>query len=118
VDEPFEEENESPKRKEQSMSGKQKKGWISQRNAEAALWNHFEEFVTEGDLASFCEHIGLKFRGIAPDAVWDAFREHYTANSRINMDRFVTNFATWGPIASRIVELQLEARCKGQRSDD
>jgi hypothetical protein len=34
------------------------------------------------------------------------------------MDRFVTDFATWGPIASRIVELQLEARCKGQHSGD
>jgi hypothetical protein len=100
------------------MVSKRKKDWISQRDAKAALWNHFEEFVIEGDLASFCEHAGLKLRGIAPDGVWDAFREHYTGNGRIDMDRFVTDFATWGPIASRIVQLQLEARCKGQHSGD
>src|SRR3974390_464623 len=98
------------------MGSKRKKNWINQRDAEATLWNHFEEFVTEGDLASFCEHIGLKLRDIAPESVWDAFREHYEANGRINMDRFVRDFATWGPIASRIVELQLEARCKAKHS--
>jgi hypothetical protein len=96
------------------MSGKRKKDWINQHDAEAALWIHFEEFVTEGNLVSFCEHIGLKLRDIAPDAEWDAFWEHYTENVRINMDRFVNDFFAWGPIASRIVELQREARCKGQ----
>ena len=100
------------------MVSKRKKDWIRQRDAKVALWNHFEEFVIEGNLASFCDHVGLKLRDMAPDGVWDAFREHYTANGRINMDRFVTDFATWGPIASRIVELQLEARCKGQHSGD
>jgi hypothetical protein len=99
------------------MAGKRKKDWISQRDAEAALWNHFEEFVTEGNLASFCEHAGLKLWDIAPDDVWDAFREHYTANGRIDMDRFVLNFATWGPIASRIVELQLERNAKTEFLD-
>jgi hypothetical protein len=62
------------------MGSKRKKDWISQRDAEAALWNHFEEFVTGGDLVSFCEHAGLNLVGIAPDRVWDAFREHYTSN--------------------------------------
>jgi hypothetical protein len=100
------------------MVSKRKKDWISQRDAEAALWNHFEEFAIEGDLVSFCDHVGLKLRDIAPDGVWDAFREHYTGNGRIDLDRFVTDFTTWGPIASRIVQLQLEARCKGQHSGE
>jgi hypothetical protein len=30
------------------MGSKRKKDWISQRDAKAALWNHFEEFVIEG----------------------------------------------------------------------
>jgi hypothetical protein len=44
--------------------------------------------------------------------------EHFTSNGQIDMDRFLKTFATWGPIASRIVELQLEARCKGEHSVD
>ena len=76
------------------------------------MWNHYEEFVIEGNLASFYEHVGLKLLGIAPDDVWDAFRAHYTAKGRIDMDRFLKDFSTWGPIASRIVELQLERNAK------
>jgi len=52
------------------MVSKRKKDWISQRDAKVALWNHFEEFVIEGNLASFCDHVGLKLRDMAPDGVW------------------------------------------------
>lgn len=94
------------------MSGKRKKDWISQRDAEAALWNHFEEFVIDGDLLSFTDHAGIDLRDVGAEQVWDKFKAHFTRNDRIDMDYFVGTFATWGPIASRIAELRLERGAK------
>jgi hypothetical protein len=89
------------------MGGKRKK--VDQSSdAEAALWNHFEEFVMEGNLFSFTDHAGIDLRDVTAEHVWDKFKAHYTRAGRIDMDNFLKDFATWGPIASRIVELQLE----------
>jgi hypothetical protein len=81
---------------------------MSQRDAEAGLWSAFEDFVIDGKLLSFTDHAGIDLRGVRAEQVWDKFRTHYTRDGRIDMDRFSNDFATWGPIASRIVELLLE----------
>lgn len=46
----------------------------------------------------------------SPDRVWPAFRDHYTTDGAIDDARFATDFAMWPPIASRIVELQMQRR--------
>jgi hypothetical protein len=86
------------------------KGRMSKRYAENSLWGGFEDFVIGGDLYSFTDHAGIKIpRGVAPDRVWGIFRDHYTnGDAGVDMDKFLLDFATWGPIASRIVELQME----------
>jgi hypothetical protein len=86
------------------------KGRMSRREAEGLLWAGFEDFVIGGDLFSFTNHAGIKIpRGVASDRVWDIFRDHYTnGDAGVDMDKFLLDFSTWGPIASRIVELQME----------
>ena len=85
---------------------------MSQRDAEAGLWSVFEDFVTSGDLLSFTDHAGIDLQGVRAERVWNTFKAYYTRNGRIDMDHFLKDFATWGPIASRIVELQLERNAK------
>lgn len=70
----------------------------------------FEDFVNDGDLLSFTDHAGIRVRDIPPAKVWDVFRDHYTRGGTINVEKFATDLATWGPIASRIVEVQLEQK--------
>ena len=36
----------------------------------------------------------------------------YARNGRIDMDHFLKDFSSWGPIASRIIELRLERNAK------
>ncbi len=81
---------------------------MSQRDAEASLWLGFEDFVIDGNLLSFTDHAGIDLRDVSAERIWDKFKAHYTRNGRIDMDRFLKDFTTWGPIASRIVELLLE----------
>lgn len=85
---------------------------MSQRDAEGALWSTFEDFVTEGNLFSFTDHAGIDLRDIEAGRVWNKFRAHYTRNGRIDMDQFLNDFSTWGPIASRVVELLQERNAK------
>jgi hypothetical protein len=85
---------------------------MSQRDAEAGLWSAFEEFVIDGDLLSFTDHAGIDLRGVSAERVWVKFKAHYGRGGRIDMDQFLKDFSTWGPIASRIVELQLERNAK------
>ncbi len=84
----------------------------SQRDAEAGLWSTFEDFVIDGNLLSFADHASIDLQGISAEQVWDKFKAHYTRDGRIDMDHFLKDFSTWGPIASRIVELQLERNAK------
>jgi hypothetical protein len=48
-------------------------------------------------------------RGVTQDQVWEVFRGHYTRGDTIDVHKFATDLATWGPIASRVVEIQLES---------
>jgi hypothetical protein len=82
----------------------------SRQDDENSMWSWFEDFVTDGDLLSFTDHAGIKLRGVPAPLVWDVFRGHYTRGGRIDVERFATDLATWGPIASRVVEIQLEQR--------
>jgi hypothetical protein len=88
------------------MSKRESKKGFSQRDSEALLWNHFEEFAIDGGLLSFTDHAGIKLG--SAERAWDNFRDHYKRDGWFEFDRFLRDFTTWGPIASRIVELQLE----------
>ena len=81
------------------MTSKKRKRGISQRDAEGILWQMFEDFVTDGS---------IDLRSVHAEKVWDKFLAHYSQSGRIDMDHYTKDFATWGPIASRIVELQME----------
>jgi hypothetical protein len=82
----------------------------SRQDDENTMWSWFEDFVIDGDLLSFTDHAGIKLRGLPPSQVWDVFRGHYTRGGTIDVEKFATDLATWGPIASRIVEVQLEQK--------
>ncbi len=82
----------------------------SKQDDELSLWGTFETFVIDGDLLSFTDHAGIKLQGVPSSQVWDVFRGHYTRGGRIDIEKFATDLATWGPIASRTVELQLEQK--------
>jgi hypothetical protein len=85
------------------------KGQMSKRESENSLWGMFEEFLIDGDLFSFTDHAGIKLQGVGPDRVWDLFRRHYERGDEgVDFENFLTDFSTWGPIASRTIELQLE----------
>ena len=85
------------------------KGLMSKREAENSLWGMFEEFLIDGDLLSFTDHVGINLWRVAPDQAWDTFRGHYErGDAGVDFEKFLTDFCTWGPIASRYVELQLE----------
>ena len=85
-----------------------RKSKMSRRVAEGVLWEMFEDFVTDGSLFSFTDHAGIDLRTVRADKIWDKFLAHYSQSGRIDIDHYLKDFATWGPIASRIVELQLE----------
>jgi hypothetical protein len=80
----------------------------SSQDDENSMWSWFEDFVIDGDLLSFTDHAGIRIRDVPPAKVWDVFRDHYTRSGAIDVEKFATDLATWGPIASRVVEIQLE----------
>jgi len=80
----------------------------SKQDDEISLWGTFETYVIDGDLLSFTDHAGIRIRDVPPAKVWDVFRDHYTRGGRIDIEKVATDLATWGPIASRVVEIQLE----------
>jgi hypothetical protein len=97
------------KRNMTAKTARKPKARISKTEAESWLWSAFEELVIDGDLFSFTDHAGINVRTTPPDNVWDRFRVHYDrGEAGIDFERYVTDFATWGPIASRVVEIQLE----------
>jgi hypothetical protein len=82
----------------------------TERDDEGSLLSAFEDFAIDGDLLSFTDHAGIKTQGVAADRMWDVFRDNYTTDGAIDLGKFATDLATWGPIASRVVALQLERR--------
>src|SRR6476620_12758575 len=80
----------------------------SKRDDENSMWSWFEDLVTDGRLLSFTDHAGIKLEGVPTARVWDVFRGHYTRGDAIDVEKFATDLATWGPNASRVVEIQLE----------
>jgi hypothetical protein len=85
------------------------KGQMSKRDAENSLAGMFEELVIDGDLLSFTGHAGINLQRVPADQAWDVFRGHYErGDAGVDFEKFLTDFATWGPIASRVVEIQLE----------
>ncbi|WP_291612755.1 hypothetical protein [Bradyrhizobium sp.] len=86
------------------------------RDDENSMWSWFEDFVIDGDLFSFTDHAGIKLEDVPPEKVWDVFRDHYTRSGAIDIHKFATDVATWGRIASRVVELQLERSRSARRA--
>lgn len=84
------------------------------RDPATALRTIFDDLVmdrTETGIVSFCAHAGIPLSQTVGDAWWPAFSAHYRDGAA--MDALCTDLATWGPIASRVVEIQLEARRHG-----
>jgi hypothetical protein len=78
--------------------------------AEDRLRGFFEDLVldpAEIGILSFCKHAGLNVLALPPNQWWPAFKAHYTARGMVDENKVATDLATWGPIASRVVELQL-----------
>ena len=94
------------------------KARMSKQEAENLLWAGFEHFVMDSDLLSFTDHAGIKFpRGGDPDRVWDIFRDHYTdGDAGVDLDKFLSDYATWGPIAARVIELLQEKALNAERA--
>ncbi len=87
------------------------KGQMSKVDFENSLWGMFEELLIDGDLFSFTNHAGIDMQRVHPDQAWERFRGHYErGDEAADFQTFLKDFATWGPIASRTVELQMEAR--------
>lgn len=87
----------------------------SKRDNEDTMWSWFEDFVIDGDLFSFTDHAGIKLEDVPPEKVWDVFRDHYTRSGAIDIHKFATDLATWGPIVRRVAEIKLE-RVRGASS--
>jgi hypothetical protein len=90
-----------------AKTNRKPKAKASKHDDGASMWEWFEDFVIDGDLLSFTDHAGIKLRGVPSAKVWDVFRGHYAQSGAIDIDKFATDLATWGPIASRVVEIQL-----------
>jgi hypothetical protein len=86
------------------------KAKTSKLDDENSMWSWFEDLVIDGRLLSFTDHAGIQLEGVPADQVWEVFRGHYTRGDTIDIRQFATDLATWGPIASRVVEIQLEQR--------
>lgn len=83
----------------------------SNRAAENRLLGLFEDLLMDKgatNLVSFLDHIGLKLLHRPTDQWWPAFLAHYLVKGRVDEDRVARDMATWGPIASRVMELRIE----------
>ena len=78
---------------------------------DAALHGLFVELMMdkgETGIMPFCNHVGLKMPR-EPDGWWPAFYGHYQNGKKADAERAYRDLATFPPIASRIVELQMAA---------
>lgn len=75
----------------------------------------FEDLVMDRGvtgIVSFCSHAGISLpQHNAGETWWPTFSAHYRDGAAL--DQLCTDLATWGPIASRVMEIQLEARGHG-----
>lgn len=81
--------------------------------AEERLAGLFEDLVMgDGDagIVSFCRHAGIDLRDVPAAQWWPAFRGFYVSRGAVDENRVAADLATWPPIASRVIELQLAAR--------
>jgi len=76
--------------------------------ADARLRGLFEDLMrdpAEIGVLSFCKHAQLDLLALPAEQWWPAFRAHYTARGVVDENKVATDLVTWGPIASRVVEL-------------
>ncbi|GGH12637.1 hypothetical protein GCM10007036_10650 [Alsobacter metallidurans] len=82
------------------------------RAAEDRLRGLFDELAAGNDardLVSFCQHARIPFATTA-EAVWPTFLAHYQRRDGVSETQVAQDLATWGPIASRVIELIQESR--------
>ena len=87
-----------------------KKG-ATKAQTEFALLGFFADIVENGDIKAYLEHINFDMAtvptGATPEQFFEAFKQHYLHNGRIDEDRVAKDLLLYPPIAARIVELQL-----------
>jgi hypothetical protein len=82
------------------------------KEPKARLRGLFEDLMrdpAEIGVLSFCKHV-VNLLALPAEQRWPAFKAHYTARGEVDENKVATDLATWGPIASRVVELQLARR--------
>ena len=84
----------------------------AQKQSEAMILNLFIDLCEGDDLAPFLEHINFDWAPVPantdPEQFFEAFKGHYTNDGVLDGKQPFNDFATYPPIASRIVELQIE----------
>ena len=81
--------------------------------AEAMLRGLFDDLAMDRGkgtgLVAFCEHAGIDLLRRPAPQWWPAFQAHYLGeDGAIDAGRVSRDLATWGPIASRVMELRLD----------
>ena len=84
----------------------------AQKQSDALILNLFIDLCEGDDLGPFLEHISFDWAPVPananPEQFFEAFKEHYTNDGVVDGDQPFNDLATYPPIASRIVELQIE----------
>ena len=88
----------------------------AQKHSEAMILNLFIDLCEGDDFCPFLEHINFDWAPVPtnadPEQFFEAFKGHYTNDGVLDGEQPFNDLATYPPIASRIVELQIE-RDKG-----
>ncbi len=84
----------------------------AQKESEAMILNLFIDLCEGDDLGPFLEHINFDWAPVPananPEQFLEAFKGHYTKDGALDGEQPFNDLATYPPIASRIVELQIE----------
>ncbi len=84
----------------------------AQKESEALILGLSIDLCEGDDLAPFLEHINFDWAPVPananPEQFFEAFKGHYTNDGVLDGEQPFNDLATYPPIASRIVELQIE----------
>ena len=84
----------------------------AQKDSEVMILNLFIDLCEGHDLAPFLEHINFDWAPVPananPEQFFEIFKRHYTNDGVLDGEQPFNDLATYPPIASRIVESQIE----------
>ena len=99
-------------KKATKMTNRRAKSLVSKKQYEALMLGLFIDLCECGDLWPFLDHIGFDNSTVPANAdpvqFFEIFKEHYTTDGVLDGDQPFNDFATYPPIARRIVEAQIE----------